>query len=70
MPFEKTNAPGYIKDTKEGVVINTNHQEYEQILAARQKKHESDAVKADVEQLKNDMHDIKAMLSQLLNRTA
>lgn len=69
MTLEKTNVPGYMKDPKNGMVINTNEGEYEQILAAREKRAKEKALEESVHKLKSDMDVIKSMLSQLLNRT-
>lgn len=68
MAYEKTNAAGYMKHSKTGVVINTNEGEYKQILAAREKLAKEQALKSEVTNLKSELDTMKSMLTQILDR--
>jgi len=68
MSFEKTNAPGLVKDPKKGLVINTNVGEYENILAARKKKSCDEELKMAVKELQNQMIEVKKAVAKLLNK--
>lgn len=68
MAFEKTDAKGFLKDSKTGVVINNNMVELDQILAAREKKNRERDMEQKVERLESDILDIKSMLTQLLQK--
>ena len=50
VPIRK--APGYVKDTKSGVVINTNTADYELILEKRRHAREMADMRSEFEQLK------------------
>lgn len=50
VPIRK--APGYEKDKKSGVIINTNTADYELILERRKHKREMSDLKSDLDQLK------------------
>lgn len=47
-----SSAPGFLKDMKTGVVINTNMAEYELILTKRRHAEEIGALKDQFEELK------------------
>lgn len=70
MSFEKTDSPGYLKNTKTGVVINNNDGDYQRIVAAREKYEAEQALKNEVNTLKSDVKEIKDMLSQILHRVS
>jgi tetrahydromethanopterin S-methyltransferase subunit B len=63
--------PGLIKDTKTGVVLNTNREE---IIAARERKarikaekEKTERLAEDVENLKNDIGEIKDLLLRMID---
>lgn len=53
MKLFKTNVPGFVKDPKSGVVINTNVGELQTIRAARKQRREHDELKDRISQLEN-----------------
>lgn len=55
MGFRKTSVPGYVKDDRTGVVLNTNVGEYKMILEARRRKLENDTLKARLERFEEYM---------------
>jgi hypothetical protein len=59
------NAPGFGRDTKTGAIININTSEIE---AARQAKANKRKKQEEFEQLKKDVDDIKAMLTQIVEK--
>ena len=72
--YEKTNFPGYMKDKQTGMVINTSVDEYEQILAHREKQKKEKEMKDKVlllsdelKEVKSDLKELKDMLRKALN---
>ena len=63
--FERTNIPGFVKDTKHGVVINTNTDEYQRILDKRKHKKELDTVKSEMTSLQNELKEMKSLKDEL-----
>lgn len=59
--LNKTKIPGYLKDEKNGVVVNTNGESLRQAIAARNKS-------LELNKLKEELDDIKLMLQKLLDR--
>lgn len=59
------NAPGFVKDTQTGAILNTNVHEIKRKkeLLAKAKKE-----KAEIQQLKSDVAEIKDLLRQILNK--
>ena len=68
MAYQKTNATGYVKDNRTGIIINNNDGDYQRILASRAKDAESKSMKEDVENLKSSVGEIKAVLTEILKR--
>lgn len=66
--YVKTDQPGYLKDTRTGVIINTNDTDYQKILAGRQKQQESVQLTERIGKLETGLDDIKSLLTQLINR--
>jgi hypothetical protein len=60
----KTNIEGYYKDPKTNMVINLSN-EYELIKAQRKKDKEIDIVKSDINNLRNDILEIKELLTAI-----
>jgi hypothetical protein len=58
----------FVKDTRSGVVINTDDTQYKAILAARQAQKEKNEICSKMESLSNELNDIKLLLQQVLNR--
>ena len=65
--LQKTNTPGFYKDTETGAIINKNDTDYEKFKAAREeiKKNKQLAVRMD--NLETELKDIKSLLLQLVN---
>lgn len=71
--YEKTNIPGFMKDTKSGIVINTNDDEYVRVLAAREKRKKEentisrvDQMSKEVDLIKNKLENIETLLKKAL----
>ena len=56
---------GYIKNTQTGVVLNANHAEIEQ---AKERKAKRLKEKEEINNLKNEVSDIKQMLGKLMEK--
>ena len=50
--MKKTNVPHLVKDEASNAIINTNIDQYKQILASRQKVKEEKQLKEDIKLLK------------------
>ncbi len=57
----------YIRDPFSKAVLNTDRAEYERFLAERQKNRLIVNLKNDVDNLRNDVSEIKQLLHQLIN---
>ena len=57
--------PGYIKDTNSGLVLNVNKEEIE---AARKRKALRQQQEQDINNLKNEVSDIKTMLGTIIEK--
>jgi len=64
----QTNHVGYLKDTDSGVIINNNEEEYKKFLAARESSKKNNALCQRMEEVENDLRDIKTLLLQLVHR--
>ena len=65
--YVKTNAEGYSRDMVTGAVINMDDAEYQRILLARKQKTEMQSLTGEVSGLKQEMSEIKNMLTLLIN---
>lgn len=66
----KTNAPGYVKDTRTGLNINTNINDYYNTVKERERSKELYQLKQDLaslKEVKNEMQEIKALLQKVIN---
>jgi hypothetical protein len=63
-----TNIEGYSKDLTSGVLINSDESEYQKILALREKKRADRQIVRDIDELKNDMAEIKELLKLALGQ--
>ena len=61
-----------VRDTSNGAIINTNRTEYDEYMLRRRLAEERENTikqnSEDITNLKTEMHDIKSMLQQLLDR--
>lgn len=63
-----TNIEGYSKNLTSGVLINSDESEYQKILALREKKRADRNIVREIDQLKNDMAEIKELLKMALGQ--
>lgn len=63
----KTDHHGYVKDTNTGVIINTNEEEYKKFVAAREANKKNNNLCKRIDEVENDLRDIKSLLLQLVN---
>ena len=59
------NHPGYVRDTLTGAILNTN---VEEIRAAKARKAAKEKEKEDINNLKNEVSDIKNMLGKIIEK--
>jgi hypothetical protein len=59
------NAPGYGRDPQTGAIININTSA---IAMAKVAKENRNRQKQEIEELKQDVHDIKSMLAQIIEK--
>jgi translation elongation factor EF-4 len=59
------NSPGFIKDTRTGVILNTNQSD---IKRKKELLEKAKRDKLELEQLKSDVAEIKDLLRQILNK--
>ena len=59
------NHPGYVRDTLTGAILNTN---VEEIRAAKARKAAKEKEKEDINNLKNEVSDIKLMLNTIIEK--
>ena len=66
MTFLKVKGHGgYIKDTHTGIVLNVNNSEIEQAKIRKKQKQQQ---QNEVNELKNEVGDIKNMLTQIVEK--
>lgn len=63
----ETNQPGYYKDTESGVIINNNEEEYKKFVAAINASKKNNVLCKKIEEIENDMRDIKTLLQQIID---
>jgi hypothetical protein len=56
---------GYVKDNNTGIVLNVNKEE---VQAARDRKAAKQKERDDINNLKNEVNDIKHMLTQIIEK--
>tara|TARA_B110000444_G_C18822368_1_gene588417 strand:- start:378 stop:584 length:207 start_codon:yes stop_codon:yes gene_type:complete len=56
---------GYVKDNSTGIVLNVNKEE---VQAARDRKAAKQKERDDINNLKNEVNDIKHMLTQIIEK--
>ena len=65
MALVQTEKNAYARDTSTMAIINTDRQAFAQYKAARKKGSAVEELSAEVQLVKNDMQEIKNMLTQL-----
>lgn len=66
--LKNTDDTNFMKDLNSGAVINTNVAAYKMHKLQRETEQTSTSIKNDVDNLKQDMSDIKKMLEILIQR--
>lgn len=66
MTLQKTNVPGYWKDSETNTVINKNYGELEVYLSQRQKNKQLKELMQENNEIKSELKQIKVLLNQLL----
>ena len=64
----KTNHHGYLKDTDSGVIINNDEDEYKKFLANRESIKKNNNLCKRIDEVENDLRDIKELLLKLVHR--
>lgn len=64
----KTTAESFCRDTDSHALINTNREAYKLYKSQRGNTNAVSSLEQEVVALKDDMHNIKKMLQQLLDR--
>lgn len=63
---------GLVRDTSSGAIINTNRTEYEEYMQrvrlAQEKENLLSQHTVEINNIKNELHDIKHLLLQLVNK--
>jgi hypothetical protein len=66
MNLVKTNISGFYKDINSGAVINKNNTELQQFMAERNRSLETQQMKERIDNLTNDVNEIKNLLKLLV----
>jgi hypothetical protein len=66
--WEKTNIPGYEKDTSTGVIVNKNKGELDQFMTQREKFLREQEYRGKVDKLEQDVGTILDLLKELVNK--
>ena len=64
----KTDQPGYLKDTSTGAIINNDDDAYRRFQAAREASKKNNELCKRMDEVANDLRDIKSLLQQLVHR--
>lgn len=67
MKYQIENDKGFIKDTENKAVLNVNREALKAYKLQRNKLLKTFALEDEVNSLKEDIKDIKSLLSQLIN---
>lgn len=67
MSLIKTEAHGYLKDTKSGAIINNDMKEYDRILAARQQSKVTNQLCKRMDIIEAELKTIKHLLADVLD---
>lgn len=63
----KTDASGYMKDEKTGVIINTNYNEYEKYVLQKNQHKEYLRTKEELSEVKTQIEELKRLLLEKIN---
>lgn len=66
MSLLKTEQPGYFKDSISGAILNTNDHEYHAILKSRDEAKKGKALCLEINNLKDELKEIKDMLRKVV----
>ena len=66
----KTNDPNFMRDENNAALINTNKIAYDLYKQQRNNALSNQALKAEVDSLKQDLSDIKQLLGQLVQNVS
>ena len=61
----KTDVPGLIKDGVSKAIINTDITKYHDMLRERERSNQIQAIKSDVDSLKNELFNMKTLLGEV-----
>lgn len=64
----KTDNKNYLKDPRNGALINTNREAYEEYKRTKKKLQSADIMRSEINSLKTDMQEIKETLRLLTDR--
>jgi hypothetical protein len=67
MRYQIENDKGFVKDTENKAVLNVNKEALKAYKLQRKKLLKTFALEDEVKSLKEDIKDIKSLLSQLIN---
>jgi len=70
MSLMKTNVPGYMKDDKSKMVVNTNQEEYNHYLDMRNQIIKERELAAKINTLEEKMESIESVLTQILKKVS
>lgn len=68
MLVDVKDAPGFIKDTESGAIINTDDESYKMFLAQRENAKKNKDMCKKLNDLENEFREIKQLLLQIVNR--
>lgn len=70
MSLEKTNVPGYMKDEKNQMVVNTNQGEYAHYIEMRKQLLKERELADKINTLEDKMAGIENVLEQILKKVS
>lgn len=65
----KTENKDFLRDPRTGALINNNRDDYESYKRTKKKLQSAEAMRSEINNLKNDVDEIKEILKVLLDRT-
>jgi hypothetical protein len=66
--MRKTESEGFLRDDNNHALINTNVNAYKQYINQRESQNKVRSLESEVDSLKDDISDIKRMLSILIKQ--
>ena len=67
MRYIRTEDPNLVRDMTSGAIINMDDSYYKQVLAAREQDKKTKEVCREMNELKSELSEIKALMQQFLN---